>query len=577
MTLPTVTLTKATLVHLSHTLEDVVLTHKLPALIFTGFQESSHWREETERYRELAEVAQQVCIFAGKPLPPESAAKSLHIELRGDDPLRQEWFLVILSQRFSVLLCGQDNLVRTENEATREFATFWTFNSSMIDVALNVLEEAIKFYRPDKFDGLQKARREFPPASPDADLVTELTLEMVRFEEKLNRRQRQMFAQVATSEERFQQVISSITHHIYMMQIDPEGEIRRVYASPKEYDLTRYRQEEIEKDPDFWLDRIVHSEDRSMVKVHLERLRRGMDSVVKYRIVRADGQMLWVEDSARSVIGRAEQTRLVYGVINDITEQLKNEEMLRSQERLRVALEHERDLNAIKNQLMTLLTQEFRAPLATILSATEIADRHSGLLHMDEYRNRLKMIRTQMQGLSSMLDDIAAVMRSESGRIEFKPTQQDLYGLLEKTINDVRSAMGVKHQFKLERYGEIFLVPIDEVLMRQVIVNLLVNAIKYSPEKSEIRCIYTTTSDNVKLQVYDQGIGIPEEDLPYIFEPFHRARNAANLSGTGLGLKIVKDFVELHYGTVICESAEGMGTIFTVTLPLTNNTSSSPS
>src|SRR6185503_17856961 len=91
--LPTVRCTKATLVHLSHTLEDTILSRRIPAMIFTGFQESAYWRQETERYWALAQVAQQVCIFAGAPLPPESETTSLHVTLNGNDPLRQEWFL----------------------------------------------------------------------------------------------------------------------------------------------------------------------------------------------------------------------------------------------------------------------------------------------------------------------------------------------------------------------------------------------------------------------------------------------------------------------------------------------------
>ena len=116
--IPVISLTKATLVHLSHTLEDFVLRRQLPAFIFTGFQESSHWRKETERYQKLADTAMQVCIFAGKPLPEDSNSEAVQIELEGDDPLRQEWFLGIFSTEFSVILCGLDNLTATSRRST---------------------------------------------------------------------------------------------------------------------------------------------------------------------------------------------------------------------------------------------------------------------------------------------------------------------------------------------------------------------------------------------------------------------------------------------------------------------------
>ena len=179
--------TKATLVHLSHTLEDMVLTRKLPALLFTGFQESSHWREETERYRALAEIAQQVCIFAGGELPAESSARELNITLRGDDPLRQEWFLALLCPQFAVLLCGQDRNVPADDEATRQFDTLWSFDPQIIDRVLDLLEQVITSYRPDRLQMLQDARKQYPLTAPDPRIVTHFTSEMIRFEEQLHR------------------------------------------------------------------------------------------------------------------------------------------------------------------------------------------------------------------------------------------------------------------------------------------------------------------------------------------------------------------------------------------------------
>jgi signal transduction histidine kinase len=178
---------KATLVHLSHTLEDLVLSDRIPALLFTGFQESSHWREETERYRALAQIAQQVCIFAGGELPPESVESQLHVTLKGDDPLRQEWFLLLLCPQFSVLLCGQDRQVSAKEEATRQFDTLWSFAPAVITRVVDLLEQVIGEYRPERLTTLQEARKQYPPVAPDSDLVTRLTSEMIRYEEELHR------------------------------------------------------------------------------------------------------------------------------------------------------------------------------------------------------------------------------------------------------------------------------------------------------------------------------------------------------------------------------------------------------
>ncbi|MEO7910392.1 MAG: ATP-binding protein [Roseiflexaceae bacterium] len=186
--------TKATLVHLSHTLEDLVLREQLPALLFTGFQESSHWREETERYRALAAIAQQVCIFAGGTLPPESSAKELHVILRGDDPLRQEWFVVLLCAEFSALLCGQDRQAPASEEATRQFDTLWSFEPEVIERVLDLLERVVANYRPERLAVLQDARAAFPPISPNSKVITTFTTELIRFEEQLHQRLHTMTA-----------------------------------------------------------------------------------------------------------------------------------------------------------------------------------------------------------------------------------------------------------------------------------------------------------------------------------------------------------------------------------------------
>lgn len=190
--------TKATLVHLSHTLEDLVLREKLPAILFTGFQESSHWREETERYRALADVAQQVCIFAGGQLPPESNAKEIHVTLQGDDPLRQEWFLCILSPKFSVVLCGQDHQVAVADEEMRQFATIWTFDPVIVNDVLDQCEAVVAHYRPDRAAELRAARENYPPLVPDPAIITSFTWAMIHFEEQLQQslaRTRDLLAQ----------------------------------------------------------------------------------------------------------------------------------------------------------------------------------------------------------------------------------------------------------------------------------------------------------------------------------------------------------------------------------------------
>jgi DICT domain-containing protein len=205
--LPIVRCTRATLVHLSHTLEDLVLSRHMPGMIFTGFQEATYWWEETERYRKLAQVAQQVSIFAGPPLPPESKAALLHITLSSDDPLRQEWFLAVLSEAFSVVLSGQECQVDAPNEAARQFDTLWSFEPRIVNSALDLLAEVVAAHRPDRLSELQAARKKYLPTSPDPALITEFTLKVLRFEERLHQRNKEAEIALQQYQERLEEQI----------------------------------------------------------------------------------------------------------------------------------------------------------------------------------------------------------------------------------------------------------------------------------------------------------------------------------------------------------------------------------
>lgn len=235
--MPLVSCTKATLAHLSHTLEDMVLSRRLPAIVVTGFQESSYWRQETERYRALAQVAQQVCIFSGAPLPSDGETDSIHVTLSRDDPLRQEWFLAILSEPLAVILCGQDKQIATEAEAARQFETLWSFEPHIINMALDVLEKVVAGYRPEKLSQLQTARHNYPVVQPDLTLLTEFTLQLVRFEEGLHQRYREteaflrqhqnyLEAEVAQRTDELMKVHQRYRDHLEDLVIERTAELR---------------------------------------------------------------------------------------------------------------------------------------------------------------------------------------------------------------------------------------------------------------------------------------------------------------------------------------------------------------
>lgn len=189
--------TKVTLVEISHALEGLVIADRLPTMVFTGFQESSYWQKETDRYLEMAGIAHSVTIFAGG-MPPEAPDTNyLHVKLSYQDTLRQEWFLLILTKQFSTLLCGRDRLEKVEDEAHRAFDTLWTFEPDLIRDLVTLLARVVQYYRPERYQQLMKGLEDFPPCQPEARYVTLLTGRVVNYLEKQYQAQRDYQAVLA--------------------------------------------------------------------------------------------------------------------------------------------------------------------------------------------------------------------------------------------------------------------------------------------------------------------------------------------------------------------------------------------
>ena len=210
--------TKVTLVDISHSLEELVIADRLPAMVFTGFQESSYWRKETDRYLKLAGIVHSVSIFAGG-MPPEAPGSNyLHVRLSYQDTLRQEWFLLILTQHFSVLLCGRDRLEPTENEAERAFDTLWTFEPDLIQDLVLLLARVVEHYRPERHAELMQGLQSFPPVQPQARYVTLLTARVVdHLERQYNVQRRQLNETAAAPEQEIDTALLPLFSGTYLL------------------------------------------------------------------------------------------------------------------------------------------------------------------------------------------------------------------------------------------------------------------------------------------------------------------------------------------------------------------------
>jgi PAS domain S-box-containing protein len=264
------------------------------------------------------------------------------------------------------------------------------------------------------------------------------------------------------------------------------------------------------------------------------------------------------------VLAAVLQDGKVHGMVcgwRDITERKQMEQELRA------ALEKEKELNELKSRFSSMVSHEFRTPLAVILSSTGLLERYSQRMSEEKKQEHLAQIQTQVQRLVGLLDDVLTLSRAETIDISVTAETLDLNALCEEVVAEIQQTTA-KHQINLAVSGQPQTVSMDVKLIRQAITNLLTNAVKYSPGGGTVTVDLVYEQPNVRIRIQDEGIGIPEADQIRLFERFHRAQNVGSISGTGLGLAIVKRAVDAHGGHINVESEAGVGTAFTLRIPI---------
>ena len=277
---------------------------------------------------------------------------------------------------------------------------------------------------------------------------------------------------------------------------------------------------------------------------------------------RKDGSLFWCQVAGNAVDPQDLSKGSIWTNV-DITERKRaEEEILR-------ALEKEKELSELKSRFVSMTSHEFRTPLATILSSAELLEHYGTQLAAGDKQELFQSIRTGVERMTRLLDNVLVIGRSEAQMLEFKPAPTDLGAFCEGLVDEMRLTAGVKHTLNYSYEGARGPVNVDERLLRHVLVNLISNAFKYSPQGGRVHFQVRVNNGTAAFEVRDSGIGIPPEDQPRLFETFHRARNVGNISGTGLGLAIVKKSLDLHGGSIRFDSAPGRGSRFEVTIPLT--------
>ena len=256
-------------------------------------------------------------------------------------------------------------------------------------------------------------------------------------------------------------------------------------------------------------------------------------------------------------------------------QQLEHEikERKAAEKALRASLEKEKELHEMKSRFVSMASHQFRTPLSSVLSSTELIEAYISANKFEKTEKHLNRIKAAIKNLTDILNDFLSLAKLEEGRTELEPTEfvitEFCKEIREETEGILKPGQIIKHTSN-QPDAVIFL---DKKILKNVMFNLLSNAVKYSEPNTEILCdtqIFNNTSGKRQLtiKVADSGIGIPKADQKHLFTRFFRAHNAENTQGTGLGLNIVRQHVELMNGTIDFESEEGVGSTFIIKIPL---------
>ena len=246
----------------------------------------------------------------------------------------------------------------------------------------------------------------------------------------------------------------------------------------------------------------------------------------------------------------------------DITQRKQAEaELLRT-------LAREKELGQLRSKFVSMVSHEFRTPLAIIHSSAEILDDYLDQLEKAERKDHLQSIRKNTRRMAALMEETLLIGSFDAGKMEFKPAPLELPSFVRRLVDEVHSATHRRCPVELFHAEMPAIAHADGRLLRHIFTNLLTNAVKYSDPGRAVHFEIVGDGSEIVCTIRDRGIGIPEPDREWLFNAFHRGQNVGDRPGTGLGLIIVKRCVDLHGGTIKVDSKLGEGTVVTVRLPI---------
>jgi len=352
-----------------------------------------------------------------------------------------------------------------------------------------------------------------------------------------------------------------------MIEVTDDGRRINRYISQHVEALPGYPRQKFVEDPDFMLFTVIHPNDRDIATTRTEEFIRGKRNDVEYRIIRADGEIIWVRDSRRQEEKVDQQSLIIYGVVGDITERKQAEEAVAR------ARDQALEASRFKTQLLANVSHDLRTPIGGILGYTEMLQAGVYGALTDDQQDAISEIVDSTRQLLDFINNLLNQARIEAGRIDIRYTTF----VPKELINNAQSMLGVLAQTKGLKLTSKIAPDVPSFLegdphwLNQILANLVSNAIKFTEQGTVHIHIYRPDQTHWALAVSDTGPGIPAEAQTYIFEPFRQVDSTMtrqHTTGSGLGLSIVKQLVILMGGHITVTSEPGQGSTFTVLLPL---------
>jgi PAS domain S-box-containing protein len=306
----------------------------------------------------------------------------------------------------------------------------------------------------------------------------------------------------------------------------------------------------------------VHPSDQPAFRQFLDVYQHSdTENALEYRVIRMDGSIVWLMMRARVRQRPGLESRVLRVTVQDITQRKTLERELLA------TIDKERELGRLKTSFLQMVTHEYRTPLGIITSSAQILEKYFDRLEPAQRQEQLQGIRLSARNLANLLEEVLFLGKTDSGVLVLQPEPVDLAKWLRLVADDVVAGLGAERVVTVATDGVSGLVMLDERLLRHAMNNLVSNALKYSTLDKPVAIGARAEDGWLVLSVRDRGIGIPAADRQKLFHMFQRASNVGTISGSGLGLVIVKRCIDLHGGTIELRDAPGGGTEVVVRLP----------